>query len=107
MLGERLKRMRLECHMTQPQAATALGVSKQAVSNWENGYIVPSIKLLKKLCLLYNCSSDYLLGLIRSTDFIIDTKKLTSAQVEYIQRIVKDFEKANKQYEKTCENNQK
>ena len=36
-LGERLKENRTRCKMTQEFVAEALGVSRQAVSKWENG----------------------------------------------------------------------
>lgn len=36
-LGELLKENRLRCKMTQEFVAEALGVSRQAVSKWENG----------------------------------------------------------------------
>ena len=36
-LGETLKAHRIQCHMTQEFVAEALGVSRQTVSNWENG----------------------------------------------------------------------
>ena len=36
-LGEVLKAYRMERHMTQEFVADAIGVSRQAVSKWENG----------------------------------------------------------------------
>lgn len=36
-LGEALKENRLRCNMTQEFVAETLGVSRQAVSKWENG----------------------------------------------------------------------
>ena len=36
-LGEALKENRLRCQMTQEFVAETLGVSRQAVSKWENG----------------------------------------------------------------------
>lgn len=36
-LGEALKAHRMECKMTQEFVAEHLGVSRQAVSKWENG----------------------------------------------------------------------
>ena len=37
-LGEALKEHRLRCQMTQEFVAETLGVSRQAVSKWENGF---------------------------------------------------------------------
>ena len=36
-LGEAIKSHRIRCQMTQEFVADALGVSRQAVSKWENG----------------------------------------------------------------------
>ena len=36
-LGGVIKKQRMECQMTQEFVAETLGVSRQAVSNWENG----------------------------------------------------------------------
>ena len=41
-LGEELKTCRTNCKMTQEFVAESLGVSRQAVSKWENGISDPS-----------------------------------------------------------------
>ena len=41
-LGEILKQHRMRCKMTQEFIAETLGVSRQAVSKWENGTTAPS-----------------------------------------------------------------
>ena len=38
-LGEELRENRLRCKMTHEFVADALGVSRQAVSKWENGMV--------------------------------------------------------------------
>ncbi|HBJ17202.1 MAG TPA: XRE family transcriptional regulator, partial [Clostridiales bacterium] len=48
-LGEELKAQRLRCKMTQEFVADALGVSRQAVSKWENGTVDPSTSNLLAL----------------------------------------------------------
>lgn len=53
-LGERLKEHRTRCHMTQEFVAKALGVSRQAVSKWENGNSDPSTSNLLALAKLYD-----------------------------------------------------
>ena len=55
-LGEVLKRRRTECRMTQEFVAEALGVSRQAVSKWENGTSDPSTSNLFALAKLYGVS---------------------------------------------------
>mgnify|MGYP002524038146 FL=1 len=60
-LGEELKAQRLRCKMTQEFVADALGVSRQAVSKWENGTVDPSTSNLLALAKLYGISAEALL----------------------------------------------
>ena len=52
-LGEALKDHRVRCQMTQEFVAEHLGVSRQAVSKWENGSSDPSTSNLLALAKLY------------------------------------------------------
>ncbi len=60
-LGELLKENRLRCKMTQEFVAETLGVSRQAVSKWENGTADPSTSNLLALANLYGIAADELL----------------------------------------------
>ena len=52
-LGEVLKQHREECKMTQEFVAESIGVSRQAVSKWENGISDPSTSNLIALAKLF------------------------------------------------------
>lgn len=60
-LGEVLKGHRTRCSMTQEFVAESLGVSRQAVSKWENGTSDPSTANLLALARLYGVSAEELL----------------------------------------------
>lgn len=60
-LGKALKEHRVQSHMTQEFVAERLGVSRQAVSKWENGSSDPSTSNLLALAKLYNISAEELL----------------------------------------------
>ena len=60
-LGEALKEHRTQCKMTQEFVAEHLGVSRQAVSKWENGTSDPSTANLLALARLYGVSAEELL----------------------------------------------
>ena len=60
-LGEVLKDHRLRCQMTQEFVAERLGVSRQAVSKWENGTSDPSTSNLLALAQLYGVDAADLL----------------------------------------------
>ena len=64
-LGEVLKEHRTRCAMTQEFVAESLGVSRQAVSKWENGTADPSTSNLLKLAKLYGISPEELLRSIQ------------------------------------------
>lgn len=61
-LGEALKARRTSCGMTQEFVAERLGVSRQAVSKWENGTSDPSTSNLLALARLYGVSVEELLA---------------------------------------------
>lgn len=60
-LGEMLKEHRIRCKMTQEFVAETLGVTRQAVSKWENGTSDPSTSNLLALAKLYDISAEELL----------------------------------------------
>lgn len=60
-LGEVLKSHREKNHMTQEFVAEAIGVSRQAVSKWENGVSDPSTSNLIALAKLFSMSPEELL----------------------------------------------
>ena len=61
-LGEALKEHRTKCKMTQEFVAEQLGVSRQAVSKWENGTSDPSTANLLALAKLFGVSPEELLN---------------------------------------------
>lgn len=60
-LGEALKARRTAANYTQEYVAEALGISRQAVSKWENGTSDPSTANLTALAKLYGLTVDGLL----------------------------------------------
>ena len=65
-LGDVLKENRIRCKMTQEFVSETLGVSRQAVSKWENGTSDPNTSNLIALAKLYNVSSEELLQSVYS-----------------------------------------
>ena len=61
-VGRIISQKRKEHNMTQMQLADALGISFQAVSNWERGNSMPDISKLPELAELFDCSIEELLG---------------------------------------------
>lgn len=68
-LGEVLKAHRQRCRMTQEFVAESIGVSRQAVSKWENGSSDPSTSNVFALAKLYGVAPEELLRGVEREDF--------------------------------------
>ena len=65
-VSERIKGLRedWEPKMNQTQLGVIMGVSQKTISNLETGRNEPDMEMLRKYCLYFNVSADYILGLI-------------------------------------------
>lgn len=61
-LGERLKKTRSKCNLTQQQVADQLYTSKRSISSYERDEAMPSLETITHLADLYNVTTDFLLG---------------------------------------------
>ena len=61
-MQDTLKKLRLDCGLTQSELAERVHVTRQAVSRWETGETVPNTDTLKLLSRLYDVSINTLLG---------------------------------------------
>ena len=62
-VGKRLKDSRKNAGYTQQQVAEKLVMTQQQYSRFENGIFELNYEQLAFLCVLYDVSSDYILGL--------------------------------------------
>lgn len=89
MLAEQIRALRSAQGITQVELARALNVTKQSVSNWENGNIQPSIDMLSRIADHFSVSTDYLLGRTGQSTVCVDG--LTAAQRAHIQALIDDL----------------
>lgn len=61
-IGKKIINLRKENNMTQMELADKLGISFQAVSNWERGNTMPDISKLPELAEIFHISVDELLN---------------------------------------------
>ena len=61
----RFKQYRERAHLNQKEAAEELGVPSYVLSNYELGRSEPKIEVLVKMCYLYKCDANELLGVNR------------------------------------------
>ncbi len=63
-----LKKLRKESKITQAQMAKYLKVDQSLIAKLENGTRTLNVELIEKICNLFGCTEDYLLG--ESEEFI-------------------------------------
>lgn len=61
-IGVRIKEARLAANMTQEELAKRIGVSKNAISNYENGVSTPKLELLCAIMKHLEVDANYLYG---------------------------------------------
>ena len=61
--NQKIKDLRKEKKVTQKEIAEILGISPTCYAGYEQGYREPDFKILKKICIYFDVSSDFLLGL--------------------------------------------
>lgn len=60
-IGTRIRQLRTELDITQEEFAKMIGVSgKSIIANYESGYSTPNDEIRDTICLVCNCSMDYL-----------------------------------------------
>lgn len=60
---ERIKNLRIDADKSQNEIANILKTSQSYYAKYENGHRPLPIDRLRELCILYNVSADYILGL--------------------------------------------
>lgn len=60
--SERIRKLRADHNLTQEELSSRLGLTKQAVSQWERGIREPDFATLEKIADYYCVDTDYLIG---------------------------------------------
>lgn len=68
--GQKLKELREDRDLKQVYVAKLLETSQTMIWQWENDITMMKIDKLKKMCLLYGVSADYLLGLPKGMKYL-------------------------------------
>lgn len=89
----RIKKLRISRGMTQTDLARVMSVTRSSVNAWEMGISVPTAAKLVELALLFQVSTDYLLGL--SSRETVDLDNLSERQREIIYSLLAYFHSEN------------
>lgn len=93
MIGDRIKQLRLDAKMTQPELAKRLDVTRSAVAAYENNSRQPSFQILIRLAHVFNVSTDYLL--LGNDNNLLDVEGLSGEQRAIIVSLIKNFRETN------------
>ena len=77
MVGKNIKFFREKKNITQSELADKLCVTRQAVSNWENGKTEPDIEMLNKIASVLEITIEELIYGFKRETKIINTKNVT------------------------------
>ena len=79
-LGKKIMTMRNEKNLSQEQLAEKLNVTRQTISNWENGKFYPDIDSLVNLSKFFNVSLDVLLSYVdKVLDYLKDSTDIVKS----------------------------
>ena len=85
MIAERIKFLREQKEYTQTELAKRLGITRSGVNAWEMGISVPSTQYIVELSGIFSVSTDYLLGVEKTST--IDVSGLTETDIEMIYKL--------------------
>lgn len=93
MIAEKIKFLREQKELTQSDLAKKLNITRSSVNAWEMGISVPSTQYIVELANLFSVSTDYLLGVEKTST--IDIAGLTEKDVQMIYSLVEHLKAKN------------
>lgn len=94
-IGNKIKALRVSQKITQNEFATRLGVTKSAISSYENGSRLPSYDILIKISRIFKVSTDYLLGCVDEKAQTVSVSGLTENQIAAVKSYIHTFRAYN------------
>lgn len=94
-VGSRIKELRVSQKITQNNFASRLGVTKSAISSYENGSRLPSYDILIKISRIFKVSTDYLLGCVDEKSQTVNVSGLSDKQIDSIKSSINTFRAFN------------
>lgn len=81
--GDRLRELRKEQGLSMVELGRILGLAESSISRYENNVRDPGGELVKRACIYFGVTSDYLLGLSDDKEVIILDKQKKSFLEEF------------------------
>lgn len=92
-IAKNIKNARIASNMTQAEAAEKLGITAQAVSNYERGINGIENSMLLQMCLIYNTNMSFITGEENENIFSPSKLQLTEGEqflIELFRRVPED-----------------
>ncbi|MCQ2498680.1 MAG: helix-turn-helix transcriptional regulator [Lachnospiraceae bacterium] len=87
-LPDRLRTSRNNLGLSQREIAKRIGISYTTIGAYELGTRIPSPQILCKLALIYNVTTDYLLGLERPATNFLNINGLTKEEIDTLKDLI-------------------
>lgn len=84
--SEKLITLRKGRDLTQEQLAGQLNVSRQSISKWESGQVIPEVEKIIELSKVFNVTLDYLLKPSEIDELSVKTDMLEQQQKQLLSR---------------------
>ena len=84
--SEKLITLRKGRDLTQEQLAEQLNVSRQSISKWESGQVIPEVEKIVELSKVFNVTLDYLLKPSEIDELSVKTDMLEHQQKQLLSR---------------------
>lgn len=92
-IANNIKRARIASNMTQAEAAEKLGITAQAISNYERGINGIENSLLLQMCVIYNTNMSFIMGEETENEFSPSKTQLTEGEqmlIELFRQVPED-----------------
>lgn len=84
--AEKLIALRKSRELTQEQLAEQINVSRQSISKWESGQVIPEVEKIVELSKVFNVTVDYLLKPSEIDELSVKTEILEQQQKQMLVR---------------------
>ena len=98
--GDILWKLRNERQLTQAQLAKRIGLSASIIALYETGERLPSLPSLIDIARVFGVSTDFLLGIDRFRENVLDVSGLRPEQVKAVSAVVDQYRALQNELEK-------
>ncbi len=84
MIADTIKLLRERSGLTQTQLAKKINITRSSVNAWEMGISAPSTQYIVELALLFNVTTDYILGVTKKKSINIDSLNEEQTKILYL-----------------------